>query len=115
MCDLVSETETRVLLSLVMNAQAVRCDLAGGSGIKRIAREFTRGGPVMSRKRHKTEPGVNLPRQVEVAIAIGRTTPQAAREAGIPEQTYYHWRKEFVGLKLDQARRDAMMGAASQD
>lgn len=31
--------------------------------------------------------------------------PHAAREVGITEQTYYHWRKEFGGLKLDQAKR----------
>jgi len=59
----------------------------------------------MSTKRYKPEQIVNLLRQVEVAIANGKTTPQAAREAGITEQTYYRWRREFGGLKLDQARR----------
>jgi transposase-like protein len=59
----------------------------------------------MSTKRYKPEQIVNLLRQVEVAIANGKTTPQAAREAGITEQTYYRWRKEFGGLKLDQAKR----------
>jgi hypothetical protein len=42
---------------------------------------------------------------MEVEIANGKTTPQAAREAGITGQTYCRWRKEFGGLKLDQARR----------
>jgi transposase-like protein len=46
-----------------------------------------------------------LLRQVEVVIANGRTTPQACREAGISEQTFYRWRKEYGGLKLDQAKR----------
>jgi putative transposase len=59
----------------------------------------------MSTKRYKPEQIVNLLRQVEVAIANGKTTPQAAREAGITEQTYYRWRREFGGLKLDQAKR----------
>jgi len=59
----------------------------------------------MSIKRYKPEQIVNLLRQVEVAIANGKTAPQAAREAGITEQTYYRWRKEFGGLKLDQAKR----------
>ncbi len=59
----------------------------------------------MSTKRYKPEQIVNLLRQVEVAIANGKTTPQAAREAGITEQTYYRWRREFGGLKVDQAKR----------
>lgn len=59
----------------------------------------------MSTKRYKPEQIVNLLRQVEVAIANGKPTPQAAREAGITEQTYYRWRKEFGGLKLHQAKR----------
>jgi putative transposase len=59
----------------------------------------------MSTKRYKPEQIVNLLRQAEVAIANGKTTPQAAREAGITEQTYYRWRREFGGLKLDQAKR----------
>ncbi len=44
-------------------------------------------------------------RQVEVAIGNGKTTPHACREAGITEQTYYRWRKEYGGLKLEQAIR----------
>ncbi len=59
----------------------------------------------MSTTRYKPEQVVNLLRQIEVAIANGKTTPQAAREAGITEQTFYRWRKEFGGLKLDQAKR----------
>jgi len=59
----------------------------------------------MPTKRFKPEQIVNLLRQMEVEIANGKTTPQAAREVGITEQTYYRWRKEFGGLKLDQARR----------
>ena len=38
-------------------------------------------------------------------IANGKTTPQACRDAEITTQTYYRWRKEFGGLKLDQAKR----------
>jgi transposase-like protein len=59
----------------------------------------------MSTKRYKPEQIVNLLRKIEVEVANGKTTPQAAREVGITEQTYYRWRKEFGGLKLDQARR----------
>ena len=38
-------------------------------------------------------------------VGDGRLTPQACREAGISEQTYYRWRKEYGGLNLDQAKR----------
>jgi len=59
----------------------------------------------MPMKRYKQEQIVNLLRQIEVEIANGKTTPQACKEAEITQQTYYRWRKEFGGLKLDQAKR----------
>jgi len=59
----------------------------------------------MSTKRYKPEQIVNLLRQIEVEIANGKTTSQACRDAEITTQTYYRWRKEFGGLKLDQAKR----------
>ena len=59
----------------------------------------------MSTKRYKPEQVVNLLRQIEVEIANGKATPQACRDAQITVQTYYRWRKEFGGLKLDQAKR----------
>jgi len=59
----------------------------------------------MSTRRYKPEQIVNLLRKIEVEPANGKTTPQAAREVGITEQTYYRWRREFGGLKMDQAKR----------
>ena len=59
----------------------------------------------MGMKKHKPEQIVALLRQIEVGIANGKTTPQACREVEITEQTYYRWRKEYGGLKLDQAKR----------
>jgi hypothetical protein len=60
----------------------------------------------MSRgKKHTAEQIVSLLRQIEVAVANGKTTAQASKEALITEQTYYRWRKEFGGLQVDQARR----------
>ena len=56
-------------------------------------------------KKHTPEQIVSLLRQIEVAVANGKTTPIACRENGITEQTYYRWRKEFGGLQVDQARR----------
>jgi putative transposase len=59
----------------------------------------------MAWRKHKPEQIVTLLRQIEVGIANGRTTPQACKEAEIPVQSYYRWRKEYGGLKLDQAKR----------
>ena len=59
----------------------------------------------MPSKKYKPEQIVSLLRQIEVAMANGKATPQACREAGIAEQTYYRWRKEYGGLRLDQAKR----------
>jgi transposase-like protein len=56
-------------------------------------------------KKYSPEQIVNLLRQIEVGIANGKTHPVACREAGITEQTYYRWRKEYGGLKVDQAKR----------
>ena len=59
----------------------------------------------MPMKKHKPEQIVALLRQIEVEIANGKSTPQACKETEITVQTYYRWRKEFGGLKLDQAKR----------
>ena len=59
----------------------------------------------MARRKYTPEQIIGILRQVEVAVSSGRTTPQACREAGIVEQTFYRWRKEYGGLKLEQAKR----------
>jgi hypothetical protein len=48
---------------------------------------------------------VNLLRQIEVAVAKGKRTAQARKEAEIVEQTYFRWRKEYGGLQVDRAKR----------
>ena len=59
----------------------------------------------MPMKRYKPEQIVAMLRQIEIEIANGNTTPQACKEAQITVQIYYRRRKEFGGLKLDQAKR----------
>ena len=56
-------------------------------------------------KKHSAEQIVTILRQIEVGVANGKTHPVASREAGVTEQTYYRWRKEYGGLQVDQARR----------
>ena len=58
-----------------------------------------------TRKKYQPEQVVNLLRQIEVAVANGKTTALACKEAGIVEQTYFRWRKEYGGLQVDQAKR----------
>jgi len=59
----------------------------------------------MPMERYKPEQIVTLLRQIEVAVANGKTTPQACKEAEVSSQTYYRWRKEYGGLKVEQAKR----------
>jgi putative transposase len=58
----------------------------------------------MPMKRYKPEQILNLLRQIEVEIANGKTTLQSSKEAEITQPTYYRWRKEFGGQKLDRAK-----------
>jgi len=60
---------------------------------------------VMPKKRFSAEQIVILLRQIEVLISQGKSVPIACRDAGISQQSYYRWRKEYGGLELDQARR----------
>ena len=59
----------------------------------------------MAKKRHTPEQVVNKLREAEVAIAEGSTVAEAARRIGVTEQTFYRWRSEYGGLRIDQARR----------
>lgn len=59
----------------------------------------------MPKKRHKTEEIINHLRQVEVLMTKGQTLPEAARQIGVTEQTIARWRKEYGGLRVDQAKR----------
>jgi len=59
----------------------------------------------MVRKRYTPEQIIGKLRAMEVYLNSGLTAEQAARKEGISEQTYYRWRKEYGGMKLDQARR----------
>ena len=55
-------------------------------------------------KRFKAEEIVMNLREIELSQSRGLDIPQACRQAGISEQSYYRWRKEYGGMKMDQAR-----------
>ena len=59
----------------------------------------------MSRRRHTPEQMITALREAEVGLANGKTVGMVSRELGISEQTYYRWRQEFGGMKVDRARR----------
>jgi transposase-like protein len=59
----------------------------------------------MARKHHKPEEIVGKLRQVEVLVRQGKPVTDAVRAIGVTEATYYRWRSEFGGLKLDQVKR----------
>jgi putative transposase len=59
----------------------------------------------MARKRYTTEQIIGLLREAEVRLGQGQTIGAICRGIGITEQSYYRWRREYGGLKLDQAKR----------
>ena len=59
----------------------------------------------MPRKGHSPEQVLNKLRQVEVAVAGGKSVGQAVREIGVTDHTYYRWRRDYGGINLDQAKR----------
>ncbi len=59
----------------------------------------------MPKKRHKPEKIVAKLRQVDVLISQGHAVADAIRSIGVTEVSYYRWRREFDGLKTDQAKR----------
>ena len=59
----------------------------------------------MAQKKHKAEEIVAKLRQVDVLVSQGRSVAEAVRTIGVTPLTYYRWRKEFGGLKVDQVKR----------
>jgi|TARA_B100001971_G_scaffold209472_1_gene233125 transposase-like protein len=59
----------------------------------------------MSRKRYTPEQIISMLREAEVALSQGQTVGQVCRVLGVSEQSYYRWRREYGGLKIDQAKR----------
>ncbi len=64
-------------------------------------------------KKYQPEQVVNLLRQIEVAVANGKTTAQACKEAGIVEQTYFRWRKEYGVRRSAGGPGEAAEGAGA--
>ena len=59
----------------------------------------------MPRKRFETEEIIQKLREAEVLLSQGKNVAEACRQIGVTDQTYYRWRKEYGGVRTDQARR----------
>jgi putative transposase len=59
----------------------------------------------MSRKRYTPEQIIGMLRGAEVRLSQGETVGAICRALGISEQSYYRWRREYGGLRVDQAKR----------
>jgi len=59
----------------------------------------------MVRKAFKPEQIINKLREAEILLSQGSTVAEASRKLNITEQTYYRWRKEYGGMRVEQAKR----------
>jgi len=59
----------------------------------------------MVRKTYLPEQIINKLREAEILLNQGATIIEASRKIGVTEQTYYRWRKEYGGMRIEQARR----------
>ncbi len=59
----------------------------------------------MRPRKYSTEKIIVKLREAEVLISQGMDVDEASRQIGVSRQTYYRWRKEYGGMRVDQARR----------
>ena len=59
----------------------------------------------MVKKGFKPEQIINKLREAEILLSQGATVGEVCRKIGVTDVTYYRWRKEYGGMRVDQARR----------
>ena len=59
----------------------------------------------MVKKAFKPEQIINKLRETEVLLSQDLKVGEVARKLGVTEQTYYRWRKEYGGMRVEQAKR----------
>jgi len=57
------------------------------------------------KRSYTSEQIINMLREAEVLQAQGLSIHELAKKLGITDQTHYRWRREFGGLRVDQAKR----------
>ena len=58
----------------------------------------------MGRRTFSPEQIINKLREAEILLSQGSSVSEASRKIGITEQTYYRWRREYGGMRIEQAR-----------
>jgi transposase-like protein len=59
----------------------------------------------MKKKGFSAEQIIGKLREAEVLLGQGSRVGEVSRKLGVTEQTYYRWRREYGGMRLEQARR----------
>ena len=59
----------------------------------------------MVRRTSRPEQNIKKLREAEVLLNQSSTIGEAARKIGVTEQTYYRWRREYSGMRIEQAKR----------
>jgi len=59
----------------------------------------------MAKKTNTPEQIINKLREAEIHLSQGITTGEASRKIGVTEQTYYRWRREYGGMRIEQAKK----------
>jgi len=59
----------------------------------------------MVKKSYSPEQVINKLREAEILLNQGATVGEASRKIGVTEQTYYRWRREYGGMRVEQAKR----------
>ena len=59
----------------------------------------------MARRTYRPEQIINKLREAEILLSQGSTVGEASRQLRVTEQTYYRWRREYGGMRVEQAKR----------
>jgi len=59
----------------------------------------------MAKKGYTPEQIINTLREAEILLSQGNSIGEASRKIGVTEQTYYRWRKEYGGMRVEQAKK----------
>jgi len=68
-------------------------------------RKSKESNPMPRGTKFKPEEIIAKLREAEVELARGKKIPEVCKQIGVTEQTYYRWKKEYGGLRMDQAKR----------
>ena len=59
----------------------------------------------MARRSYRPEQIIKKLREAEVLVSQGSSVGEAARKIGVTEQTYYRWRREYGGMRIDEVKQ----------